>query len=169
MVSANSVRPCGLVCERCERGGATRLKEKTMVDVAAVRINVRYQKFIGQNGREPNDAEVLEIARWAWWGIRRYPLVFACVDGKVKGVYKVDKWFRCGEARMSPEFRPCTPEGSVRWNEIEKDINDDRRHAFIGHRAACADQFIGKPAPAFNPRNPVTWTQVNIKSSVENL
>ncbi len=140
-----------------------------MVDVAAVRINLLYRRFINQNRRTPNDAEILEIARWAWWGIRRYSLVFACVNGEVRGVYKVDEWFRCGEARRRPELRPTAPRGSVRWNEIENDINKDRRYAFIGHRASCADQFIGTPAPAFNPRNPVTWTQVNINSSVENL
>lgn len=131
-------------------------------EVIAVRINVRWRRFYDENMREPQGTEIYDIARWAWRIRPTSQLVFACQDGIIRGVYKVDEWFRCGKARNRPELRPYAPEGSVRWHEIENDIRDNRRHAFIGCPAACADQFIGTNAPVFNPRNPVTHIQVNI-------
>ena len=95
-----------------------------MVAVAAVRINVLWGRFRDQNGQDPQGNEIYEIARWAWCGIQRCPLVFACQARIIRGVYEPDEWFWCAEARNRPELRPYAPEGSERWMEIENDIEE---------------------------------------------
>ena len=118
-----------------------------MTDVLAVSITKLYDGFVQENGREPFKKEIYEMARWAWRGPNPCRIVFACVHGKIKAVFKVREWFSCGDAKNRPELRPCVSEGSRRYHEIEVDIKENTRKAFVGDVASCAKQFVEKRAP----------------------
>ena len=132
-------------------------------EVLAVSVTRLHDRFVKKNGREPSDADVYDMARWAWIRIgdraMSCRLVFACVHGRVKGVFEVQEWFSCGEARNRPELRPSAPEGSLRYKEIERDVEENRRKAFIGNVADCANHFVGKEAPRLC--GPIGYTTVN--------
>lgn len=127
----------------------------------AVSITKLYERFVQQHGQEPSRENLYDMARWAWRSreAESCQLVFACVHGKIEGVFEVQEWFSCGEARNRPELRPYAPEGSLRYQEIEKDIVEDRRVAFIGKASDCAEQFVGNDAPRLC--GPIGYTTVN--------
>ena len=130
-------------------------------NVLAVSITKLYDRDVQQNGRRPSGEELYDMARWAWRSrnAESCQLVFACVHGKIEGVFEVQEWFSCGTARKRPELRPFAPAGSLRYQEIEEDIESDRRMAFVGRVADCANQYIGKEAPQLC--GPIGYTTVN--------
>ena len=132
-----------------------------MRKVLAVSISRLYDRCVHQNGREPSREELYDMARWAWRSheAESCQLVFACVHGTIREVFAVQEWFSCGEARNRPELRPYAPQGSRRYQEIEQDIEEDRRIAFIGNVADCTNQFVGKEAPRLC--GPIGYTTVN--------
>ena len=132
-----------------------------MKNVFAVSITRLYEAFVAEKGRNPSVDEIYDMARWAWRSSKAgsCQLVFACAKGTVKGVFEVQEWFFCGEAGRRPELRPDEPEGSRRYHEIAKDIEEDQRIAFVGKVADCANQFIGKKAPRLC--GPIGYTMVN--------
>lgn len=132
-------------------------------EVLAVSVTKLHDRFVMQNGREPSDEEVYDMARWAWLRIgdraMSCRLVFACVHGRINGVFEVQEWFSCGVVRNRPELRPYAPEGSARFLEIEKDIDKDERRAFVGRVADCAGRYIGEVAPRLC--GPIGYTTVD--------
>ena len=130
-------------------------------NVLVVSITKLYDRNVQQNGRRPTGDELYDMARWAWRSrdAESCQLVFACVHGKIEGVFEVQEWFSCGTAKKRPELRPNVLEGSLRYKEIEKDIKLNRRMAFVGRVADCANQYIGQDAPRL--RGPIGYTTVN--------
>lgn len=120
-----------------------------MNDVLVVCISRLYRTWMENHPfSQPTDEQILEMARWAW-NCQRDPLpdlVFAQVGGEIKGVFVVDRWFVCGEAANEPDLKPAI-DGIRDRNDIEQDIDDNYKMAFIGHVADYANIFIGGQIP----------------------
>ena len=129
--------------------------------VLAVSITRLYDRFGQQKGRMPSEDDIYDMARWAWRSreAESCRIVFACVHRTIKGVFEVREWFSCGAARNRPELRPSATDDGIRCQEIEDDIRQGRRMAFIGNIADCARRFIGKDAPRFY--GPIGYLTVN--------
>ena len=118
-------------------------------EVLEVCISRLYREYVRRYGRDPDDAEVLDMARWAWrCKSKGLPmLVFAEADGVIKGVFGVDRWFRCGEAMNNPGLKPNVDPNGTRKAAVQRDIADNRKMAFVGHISPRAGQYIGQIVP----------------------
>ena len=126
-------RPRGLARGGLLKGNEEKGDVKMPVrEVTAVRINVCYDRFVKAEGREPTEDEIYQIARWAWKRLCPQQLVFACVKGRIRGVYEVvGKWYWCGEARGRSELQPDYPNApkfqEIRIREIKGNIEKNDR------------------------------------------
>ena len=68
-------------------------------------------------------------------------------------------WFTCGAARTRPELRPQVPVDSPMYAEIERDIEQDTRKAFVGRVADIAQRYRGTRAPRLC--GPIGYTTVS--------
>jgi len=120
-------------------------------EVLEVCISRLYREFVQQYGREPDAAEILDMARWAWRCRVDVPrLVFAEAEGEIKGVIEVDRWYRCGEARANPVLLPnVRPNGTREMADVQRDITENRKMAFSGHISTRAGQYVGQNVPRF--------------------
>lgn len=123
-------------------------------EVIEVCISSLYGEYKRLYGREPSDAEVLDMARWAWpCRAENLPrLVFAEAEGEIKGVFEVvDEWFRCGKARGNPSLMPnIRPKGMHELADVRRDIAENRRMAFVGCISTRAGQYVGQRVPGFD-------------------
>lgn len=130
------------------------MKEEEVMEVC---ISELYGKFVREYGREPDAAEILDMARWAWRCRADTPrLVFAEAEGEIKGVIEVDRWYNCGEARANAALLPnVRPNGTREIADVQNDIAQNRRKAFVGH-ISTRGQYVGQNVPGFGG-NPVRY------------